>query len=58
MTIKIKPSHKGLLMKKVGREGLTAKALTKGIAKAKKSGNVTLEKQEVFAKNARKWHKK
>ena len=53
MSINIKPSHKGLLTKKVGKKGLTVKALTKGIAEAKKAGNVKLEREEVFAKNAK-----
>ena len=55
--IKIKPSHKGKLTKKVGKKGLKTKALTKTISKAKASGNVTLEREAVFAKNAKKWKK-
>ena len=55
--IHIKPGNKGLLTKKVGKKGLTESALTKGIAHAKASGNVKLEREEVFAKNAKKWGK-
>jgi hypothetical protein len=51
--IHIKPSHKGLLTKEVGKKGLTASALRKGIARDKKSGNVAKEKREVFALNAK-----
>jgi hypothetical protein len=53
--IHIKKANKGLLTKKVGKKGLTDKSLSKGIAKAKKSGNVKLEREEVFAKNAKNW---
>lgn len=56
MTIKIKPQNKGLLTKKVGAKGLAAPALTKTISAAKKSRDVKLEKEAVFAKNAKSWN--
>jgi hypothetical protein len=57
--IHIKPSHHGLLHKAMGvKEGqklsLSSIAATK--ARAKRNGNTKLEKQAVFAENARKWH--
>lgn len=55
--IHLNAAHKGKLTEKVGKKGLTIKNLTKGIAAAKKSGNVKLEREEVFAKNAKtKFH--
>lgn len=54
--IKLNPANKGLLTKKVGKAGLKPSALTKEIKAAKKSGNVKLEREEVFAKNARKFN--
>ena len=54
--IHINPTHKGKLTEKVGKKGLTEKNLTKEIASAKKSGNVKLEKEEVFAKNAKSFN--
>ena len=51
--IHIKPSHKGLLTKEVGKKGLTVKNLKKEISHDKKSGNVAKEKREVFALNAK-----
>jgi flagellar basal body rod protein FlgC len=54
--IHIKPSHKGKLTAKVGKKGLTSKNLAKEKTAAKKSGNTTLEKEVVFAQNAKKWH--
>jgi flagellar basal body rod protein FlgC len=56
--IKIKPENKGKLTKKVGKKGLTSKNLAKEKTAAKKSGNTTLEKEVVFAQNAKKWKKK
>lgn len=56
--IKIKPSHKGKLTKKVGKKGLTSKNLAKEKIAAKKSGNTTLEKEVVFAQNAKRWNHK
>jgi len=53
---------KGLLHKKMGiSEGkkISSSSLSKEKSKAKKSGNTKLEKEVVFAQNARKWnHKK
>ena len=51
--IRIKPNHKGLLTKEVGKKGLTVSNLKKEIAHDKKSGNVAREKREVFALNAK-----
>lgn len=51
--IHIKPSHKGLLTKEVGKEGLKPANLRKEIAKDKAEGNVAKEKREVFALNAK-----
>ena len=56
--ININPANKGKLTAKVGKAGLKTGALTKTIAKAKKSGNTILEKQAVFAKNAKGWNHK
>ena len=55
----IKKSHHGLLHKAMGvpeghRLSIEDIAATKN--RAKKSGNVKLEKQAVFAENARKWN--
>jgi hypothetical protein len=50
----IKPSHEGLLHKKLGKkEGAPLGDLGSKIAAAKKSGNVKLERELVFAQNAR-----
>lgn len=54
--IHIKPSHKGMLTREVGKAGLKPASLRKGIARAKKEGNTALEKREVFALNAKKFH--
>jgi hypothetical protein len=54
--IHINPVNAGKLTAKVGKAGLKSGALTKTISKAKKSGNVKLEREAVFAKNAKKWH--
>lgn len=54
MTIKIKPSHKGLLHKKLGvpqGEKIPAAKL----AKAAKSKSPALRKEANFAKNAKDW---
>jgi hypothetical protein len=60
-SINIKPSHKGLLHKKMGlNEGsaISGNALEAEKDKAKKTGDTKLEKEVVFAENARKWHHK
>jgi hypothetical protein len=55
--IHIKPSHRGLLTKEVGKKGLKPGNLRKEIARDKKEGNVAKEKREVFALNAKtKFH--
>ena len=55
--IHIKPSHKGLLTKEVGKSGLKPSNLRKEIAHDKAEGNVKKEKREVFALNAKtKFH--
>lgn len=56
--INIKPSHKGMLTKKVGKKGLSVKNLANEKTKAKKSGNVKLEREIVFAQNEKKWKKR
>jgi hypothetical protein len=56
MSINIKPSHKGLLTKKIGKKGLSH--LGSEEKKAKKSGNVKLEREIVFARNERNWDHK
>jgi len=50
----IKPSHKGLLHKKMGipqGKKIGAKALSKEKTKAKKTGNTKLMKEVTFAQN-------
>lgn len=54
--IHIKPANKGKLTAKVGKKGLSSKNLAKEKTAAKKSGDVTTEKEIVFAQNAKKWH--
>lgn len=57
--IAIQPSHKGLLHKAMGEPAdkkLNVADIVKTKNKAKKSGNVKLEKEAVFAENAKKWH--
>jgi hypothetical protein len=55
--IHIKPSHRGLLTKEVGKKGLSVSNLRKEIARDKASGNTAREKREVFALNAKtKFH--
>lgn len=57
MTIKIKPSHKGLLHKDLGvPEGEKIPAAK--LAKAKKSSDPAERKRATFAQNAKKWNKK
>ena len=57
--IDIKPSHQGLLHKKLGipqDEKITSSELSQAKSKAEASGNSKLMKQVVFAQNAKKWH--
>lgn len=55
MTIKIKPSHKGLLHKDLGVA--PGKKLTMGaLEEAKGSADPAERKRATFAINARKWH--
>lgn len=56
LTIKVK---KGLLHEKMGvspDKKIPEKSLNKEETKAKKTGNTKLEKEVVFAKNAKSWH--
>ena len=54
MAIKIKPSHKGLLHKKLGVP--QGKKIPAGkIAAAKKSSSPALRKEATFAQNAKKF---
>ena len=58
-SIHIKPSHKGMLHEALGiakDKKIPANRLKNIKARAKKSGNTKLEKQAVFAENAKKWH--
>lgn len=58
-SININPNNKGLLHKKMGigqGKHISTGSLEAEKAKAKKSGNTKLEKEVVFAENARKWH--
>lgn len=55
MSINIKPSHKGLLHKKLGVPAGAPMPAGK-VAKAAKSSNPTLKKEAVFAENAKKWN--
>jgi hypothetical protein len=58
--IHIQPSHEGLLHKKMGvKEGskISASSEAKVAARAKKEGDVKLEREAVFAENAKKWKK-
>ena len=57
-TIHIKPQNKGLLHKKLGKKQgtpLSARLIASTVSKAKKNGNVKLEREAVFAQNAKKW---
>jgi hypothetical protein len=57
MAIHIKPSHKGLLHKKLGvPQGKPIPASK--VAAAKKSGDPTLVKEATFAQNAKHWNHK
>ena len=56
MTIKIKPSHKGLLHKELGvKQG--EKIPEKKLEAAKKDASPAETKRITFAENARKWSK-
>jgi hypothetical protein len=58
-TIHIKPQNKGLLHKKLGiakNKKIGSGLLASAKSKAKASGNVKLEREVVFAQNAKKWH--
>ena len=58
LTIKVK---KGLLHEKMGisdDKKIPAKSLSKEKGHAEKTGNTKLEKEVVFAQNAKKWNKK
>lgn len=56
MSIKIKPSHKGLLHKDLGvPQG--EKIPAKKIAAAKNSKDPAVRKRATFAQNAKKWAK-
>lgn len=57
MTIKIKPSHKGLLHKDLGVKG-GKKIPTSKLESAKKGASAAEKKRIVFAENARKWNHK
>ena len=57
--IHINPAHKGRLHEAMGvpqGRKLTVGDLMSTKKRAKHSGNVKLEKETVFAENARKWH--
>lgn len=59
MSIHIKKSHEGLLHKKLGKKAgspLTVSELQAKLTAAKKSGNVKLERELVFAINAHHFH--
>ena len=58
LTIKVK---NGLLHEKMGisdDKKIPAKSLSKEKGHAEKTGNTKLEKEVVFAQNAKKWNKK
>lgn len=56
MTIKIKPSHKGLLHKDLGvKQG--QKIPAKKLVAAKKNASPAEKKRIVFAQNAKQWSK-
>lgn len=60
MSIHIKPSHKGRLHAALGVPGgekISVGDLMHAKSKAKKTGNVKLEREAVFAENARSWKK-
>ena len=59
-SIDINPANKGLLHKKMGvgqGKEISEGALEAEKAKAKASGNTKLEREVVFAENAKRWHK-
>jgi hypothetical protein len=59
--IEIKKSNKGLLHKKLGKkpgQKLSEGDLKSAEGRAKKTGNTKLEKEVVFAENAKKWKHK
>jgi hypothetical protein len=59
--IHIKKSHEGRLHKSLHAstsKKIPSSELESRLAAAKRSGNTKLEKELVFAENARKWHKK
>jgi phage gp16-like protein len=53
--INIKPSHKGLLHKDLGKKP-GAKLSAADLAKAKRSKNPAERRRATFAQNARKWN--
>lgn len=57
MTIKIKPSHKGLLHKNTGTPQGQKVPVSK-IKSAEHSSDPAVRKRAVFADNARKWNHK
>ena len=57
-SININPNNKGLLHKKMGisqGQGISNASLEEEKTKAKKSGNTKLEREVVFAENAKKF---
>lgn len=56
MAIDIKPSHKGLLHKDLGKKA-GSKLSESDLEKAKRSTNPAERKRATFAMNARKWKK-
>lgn len=59
LSIHIKKKNQGLLSKKMGipqKDNIPSSSLSKEKAHAKESGNTKLEKEVVFAQNAKKWH--
>jgi hypothetical protein len=59
--IQIDPTNKGLLHKKMGvPEGkkLSASSLETKKEEAKRTGNTKLEREVIFAQNAKKWNHK
>ena len=60
-TIHIKKSRKGSLRRDLGtKKGskISTKKIDSSLKRAKKEGDVKLERKLVFAKNARKWRKR
>lgn len=55
MSISIKPSHKGLLHKKLGIPQGKMVSLA-ALRRAKQSSSPALRKEATFAMNARKWN--